>query len=239
MPSPVKFGFTLAITLLAFTSISEANSLNYVTVDLSSIENNTFSNLKFPNGIPAGLTTLGGVPFDIGTGGWFAEDAAHGTDAPTGVTIFTNVYGATSVDTLFNLYWGTPGPTSYLSVIFVGSQGALYTKDLYAGSDVRDFNNVNYADTIRGNTVNVWNNMGTTGDVWQRIDMQTISLPTPFLTQTLQSITIVDRGGNGLQRSFLTGLTIDPVGDPEPATIFLFASGLMPVWWYSRRRRKA
>src|SRR5689334_7507853 len=97
MLSPVRLGFTVAVALLAFTSISEANSLNYVTVDLSSIENNTFSNLKFPNSAPSGLTTLGGVPFNIGSGGWFAEDAAKGTDAPVGVTIFTNVFGASSV----------------------------------------------------------------------------------------------------------------------------------------------
>jgi hypothetical protein len=234
MISTFRIGFTVTAALLAFAGISAANTLYDSPINLASIENNTYANLHFPNGSPSGLTTLGGVAFNLGDGGWFAHDAAHGGNGTVSATVDVNIYGAKDVYTLMNLYWGTPG-ASYLSLTFTGSAGAVYTKDFYAGIDVRDFNNVGYASTVSGTTTSVWNDWTPGAGNWQQIDMQTIALPTAFLTQTLQTITIRDSGAFGVQRSFITGLTVE--SDPEPSTVFLLGTGLAAVWWLTRRSR--
>ena len=96
-------------------------------------------------GAPVGRVTLGGVPFDIasnpnGKQAWHADIAAGGGGGQVGITLPVNVFGATEVYSLINTWCGQAGPDAYAWLVFTGSGGATYTKNLIGGVDICDYN---------------------------------------------------------------------------------------------------
>jgi hypothetical protein len=166
---------------------------------------------------PTGKLVKNGVTFEISNksnNGWFAWVANGGSGTAT-VTIPVNVKDVKTVYTLMATQWGTTA-TGLLSITFTGSGGAVWTYDLTGGIDIRDYNNDDNTNSIdcalpdtitskkgSAGTVSAWNN-----GQGQRLDMQIFELPTSFAGQTLESITITDKGDSGVQRSFIGALTV-------------------------------
>ena len=121
--------------------------------------------------------------------------ANNGGSGQETLSIDVNVYGVTNVYTLINTFYGVSG--TYASLVFTGSNGASYTKDLYGNIDIRDYNAGAHwwASTINGTTTT---NVFTGTDIWGYpgvLDMQNITLPSEFANQTLTSIQLIDNGG--------------------------------------------
>lgn len=233
-----KTGFGAVILCFAFCWGLQANT---VTVNLSPIANGSLSSLGGFNTFPLGNDVLNGIPFSIPTTGnaWFGANAGvqNGTET---VDIHPNTFGSTTAYTLLNtMFVGEPGQK--LKFTFIGSAGAIYTYFMSSNVDYRDYNNSSI-NTISGNTTNAWNNQVGASTAFQRLDMQTIQLPAAFKTQILTDVILTDDGAFGIQRGIWAGLTINEgpfAADPEPASIFLFASGLAVVCGWARKRRRA
>lgn len=213
---------------------------DFTPVDFSSQANWTWSGYDVapPNpagvyiaGAPTGETTLGGIPFNItsnssGYQAWngYMVQPNFGTAS---ITMNANVYGATNVYTLINLFWGQPGPNSYVALVFTGSGGATYTDNLIGNVDVRDYAQPSgYTDYINGTTtVNVYTGRDVYGGMGV-LDMQDITLPPAFASQTLDSIELIDTGAGGISRAILDGVTVQSV--PEPSeTVLMLTGGLL------------
>lgn len=192
-------------------------------------------------GAPVGVTTLGGIPFNIitnanGKEAWAAATAAAGGDSVVNITMSVNIVGATDVYTLINTWWGQPGTNA--SLVFTGSGGANYTKDLYGDVDIRDYNQAGWTNSINGSTTTqVFDGVSNWG-AQGRLDMQHIVLPTEFASQTLTSIQLVDAGRNAFQRTVLDGVTVfsEAQSVPEPGSLTLFGLGALGLAIARRRR---
>jgi hypothetical protein len=191
-------------------------------IDISSVTNNTWCAEIAPqyncSTLPFGEQTYNGIPYLIpgnaqGTAnnGWFSDEAAAGGSGTVSITIPVNVAKVKTVYTLINSLWGST-QSGLLSVTFTGSAGATWTFSPIGGTNLRDYNNGNYTNSIacqlpggvgESATINAWVN----GD-GQRLDEQVYELPAAFKTQTLVSITITDSGNENEQRSFLAALTV-------------------------------
>jgi hypothetical protein len=193
------------------------------TIDISSLTNTTWCGAPLGGLIncstfPFGEQTYDGIPFLIpgneqGTTNniWHSDVAAGGGSGTVSITIPVNVAKVKTVYTLMNTYWGST-QSGLLSVTFTGSNGATWTFNPVGGTNIRDYNQGSYADTIvcqlpggvgQSATINAWVN----GE-GQRLDEQVFELPAAFKTQTLVSITITDSGNANEQRSFLAALTV-------------------------------
>jgi hypothetical protein len=217
----------LAILLLTLClGAGLANAANK-TISLASVINNSWCgdlgvyNLNCST-FPYGTKHYNGIAFLMagdkkGTenNAWFSDFAAGGGGSPVSITIPINVAKVKTVYTLMNTIWGSTAP-DLLSITFTGSDGATWTFDPIGGVNVRDYNNGSYTDTCicqlpggvgQAGTINAWvNGKG------QRLDEQIYELPAEFATQTLVSITITDSGNEGVQRSFLSAVTVSTIG---------------------------
>lgn len=156
------------------------------------------------SGIPTGNVTYGGVPFSLGSTpyAWNSHTAAGGGAGTVYLDIAVNKYAVTEVHTLINNWWGQAN-TNLASLTFYGASGATYTKSLYGNSDIRDYLNGSYTNSINGTTTTVvW-----TGSNY-RLDKQKIVLPTSFAEDTLVKIRLTDWGNGSVQRTFLSGVTV-------------------------------
>ncbi|NUM35666.1 MAG: hypothetical protein HUU50_14055 [Candidatus Brocadiae bacterium] len=177
---------------------------------------------------PTGNVTFGGVPFSLGSTpmSWNSSVAAGGGAGTVNLDIQVNLFGITEVHTLISTWWGTTG--NYASLTFYGSGGTTYTKSLYGNSDIRDYLNGSYTNSINGTTTTqVWS-----GSIY-RIDKQTILLPTAFQSETLVSIRLSDWGNNSLQRTFLSGVAVGYV--PEPSTWMLCFFAFLGLGFLKKR----
>ena len=234
----------LASTVVMVFASGGAWGQDYNQVDFSSQANWTWAGFEnaptlpvgvFLPGAPTGMTTLGGVPFDIksnnsGYQAWNAYLAANEGTGQVSLTTNVNVYGVTNVYTLINTFWGPPGPDAYTSLIFTGSDGATYTKPLIGLDDIRDYNGT--APFNGTTTVNVFSGPDI-GGITGVLDMQRITLPPAFANQTLTTIELVDNGARGLSRAILDGVTVQT---PEPSTVVLGGIGLIGLLGMAVRR---
>lgn len=230
-----KCAFLIFGCLLAAAPASQAG---YTTLALDSIANGSLQadvDPGYPSGAPI---VLGGVPFDLpatGNNTWFASLAANQGAGTVSATLNVSVVGASAVDTLINTFWGQAGPTSYASIQFLGSAGGDYTYALVGNSDIRDYNNFFWTNSINGaSTVNVV----SLNDGQHRLDKQHIVLPVEFLTQTLTQIIFTDTGNQNFQRVFVSGVTVETASAavPEPASCALMGLGIVVL---AARRRLA
>jgi hypothetical protein len=126
-------------------------------------------------------------------------------DAGQTLTISTSIYGVTSVYTLMNAY-SPPDGATIATVTFTGSAGATKSFALVAGTNIRDFYQGEYANSINGTTtrnafmVQDVQDAGGTGNVntgavgTYVVDEQQFKLPAAFHSQTLTQITITPSG---------------------------------------------
>ncbi len=218
----------------------------YEQVDFSSQANWTWAGYEsvpdqpsgvFLPGAPTGVTTLGGIPFDIKSNGggyqaWNSYVAANEGSGQVSLTMNVDIYGATNVYTLINTFWGGPG--SYASLILTDANGDTYTKSFVGYVDTRDvegnnsFNGTTTTNVFSGTYID-----GVTGV----LDMQNIALPSAFANQTLTTIELIDNGAPGVERAVLDGVTVETT--PEPSTLVLLAAGAVGLVGYCWRRRRA
>ncbi|MBN1125754.1 MAG: hypothetical protein JXA82_12160 [Sedimentisphaerales bacterium] len=182
--------------------------LQYHCVDLTGIANFHYqNNYAGAENLPTGDVELGGVPFCIpeGNNGWNSSlgSGTFSVDIPVNLTSIREVH------TLINTGWGQVGP--YTKLEFYGDQGAYYAKDLYGNSDIRDWLNGGWINSINNTTtINVWSGTTVTSPAGQacRIDKQMILLPIEFSGQILTHVRMSDWGGANLHRAFLSGMTV-------------------------------
>lgn len=236
----------IALLLTSFR-ISHAE---YIPISLAPIANQTPYWIVDP---PSGLTTLGGVPFDIPTSGNNTWDASIGTTigvrSTTAMELPMNVYGATAVHTLINLGWGVLGSRT-VTATFIGTGGANYSVELETGSDIRNWLNTPFCcNTINGtSTIQIWEGEPAAFPGYvAKLDKQRIELPASFATETLTKFILVDSGISGditntiydnseTQRAFIYGVTVETV--PEPSTIVLLVCCLCPIVWNRYRSER-
>ncbi|MEJ0045436.1 MAG: hypothetical protein WDN04_04305 [Rhodospirillales bacterium] len=141
-------------------------------------------------------------------------------DDPTGqpLTVNVSVPKAKAVYTLMNAYSPAIGST-IATVEFKGSKGADQTFSLVAGTDIRDFCQNFFANTINGTTTqtafavsNVQDACGTgnvhTGLISDyRVDEQQFTLSAAFAKQKLTQIIITPTGAGG-SRPIVLGISV-------------------------------
>jgi len=178
---------------------------------------------------PTGNVNFGGIPFSLGSTpmSWNSSIAAGGGSGTVNLDINVNIFGVNEVHTLISTWWGTTG--NYASLTFYGSNGTTYTKSLYGNSDIRDYLNGSYTNSINGTTsTQVW-----AASIY-RIDKQKILLPTAFESETLVKIRLSDWGNASLQRTFLSGVAVGYV--PEPSTWILCFFSFLGICFFQKRK---
>ncbi len=121
--------------------------------------------------------------------------AGHSVDIPV------NIAGATAVDTLINSAAGENGANAG-TIEFRGTGGADVTFNLVEGTNIRDYNNDGYNNTIASGTPSL-----SYGNGQVRLDMQTFVLPSAFANGRLTDIIFSDTGGIPNGDPFLAAAT--------------------------------
>lgn len=209
----------------------------FTAVDISSIVN---ARLQVTNAdFPSGAVTLGGVPFVIGSvGNNYYYSAPGNISGPTSVDIGINLTGVTGMHTLINTAWGENAAGTFASLAFNYSDSTSFIKTLDGNSDIRDFYDNVFTNSINGTTTqNVFltDTDGASGGNQYRLDKQFIDL-SAFSSKTLVSMTLTDNGGTNFQRTFLSGVTaesITAVPEPSSLTMAMGAVACLVLW---RRR---
>ena len=183
-----------------------------VTVGFSTFHNSRLQDMSAE--YPEGDVILASIPFSIPTGGNNMWSSSYSDPNPHQIDISVGVSGVSKVYTLINSAWGQDvSKGSFAAIEFYGSDGAFLGKDLYGNADIRDYYSGNWTNSINGTTtINVFK----TSNGQFRLDMQTIDLPDDFLSQTLETIRVIDTGGQNIQRIFLAGITVESVAPAEP-----------------------
>lgn len=159
---------------------------------------------KYPNFTNGGSFLFGGVPFYIpktknAWAGFIPKD-----DKPHSLAIKANISGVVSVHTMITMRLSTEkGKT--IQLVFKAKSGKSFTKTLTEGSETRCYVH-HTVNTIEPPAKNVWTyRKDDKGEM--RIDSQVITLPSDFLNEELESVTLVDNG-SGEYRAIFTGITL-------------------------------
>ncbi|MCL2936618.1 MAG: hypothetical protein MGU50_08570 [Trichodesmium sp. MAG_R02] len=182
--------------------------------------------------LPCGNLELGNVPFDIPntTNNIWHSRFASGPN-PRTLTVDVGLFGVTEVHTLINTFWGQSAGLA--SIEFHGSDDAYYKKTLYGNSDIRDFNEAHWTNSINNTTtVEVFSDPHRPN----RLDKQLIDLPVTFNDEELSTIVFKDWGDTDSQRIFVSGITAGITPIPEPSNILALISliGLSPIFLKKR-----
>ena len=130
------------------------------------------------------------------------------------------IAGATTLYTLINSTYGEAGDTVG-TVEVKGTGGLVATFSLVEGTNIRDFNNDGYEDTIAAGTPSA-----TFGDGQVRLDMQTLTLPSAFASATITDIILTSEGGTPQGNPFLAATTVATTSGPSQ--LVLLGSGVVP-----------
>lgn len=234
--------FAVAATLASVAAWSTPSwSVSYQIIDLVS-PNLGLQEMTAGDTYPApGDYSFGGIPYRIGTpatefGPNIWHSAAHEFGEPTQTyELLPNVFGATEVYTVMNIWWGV-ADHPVATVEFFGSGGATFSKTLVVGEDIRDHAIPGFVSTINGtSTVEIFNNDQV------RLDRQQFVLPGDFTGQVLEKIRFTNLTPNtfddsGLGQAFLVGVTVAAV--PEPQTYAMLLAGLGILGWRLQTRRR-
>ena len=128
--------------------------------------------------------------------------------------------GATTLDTLINSTYGVAGDTVG-TVEVKGTGGLVATFNLVEGTNIRDYNNDGYEDTVAAGT-----SSATFGNGQVRLDMQTFALPAAFATATITDIILTSEGGTPQGNPFLAAATV--ATKSGPSQIVLLGAGVVP-----------
>lgn len=197
----------------------------YQPIDFSAFYNSKAGGDLTINGstYPTGAQTYLGVPFQLDDDReYWASHYATGAN-PRTLELNVSILYVREVHTLISTYWGEKEPGTFAYLEFFGTGGAYFKKDLDGNDDIRDYN-YNPSYTIFINDV-------TTKEVWdngmnQHLDKQFVDLPDAFDNATLTKIILADNGDEGLQRTFLFGITAGVSQAPIPGAVVLLGSGL-------------
>jgi energy-converting hydrogenase Eha subunit E len=115
-------------------------------------------------------------------------------------------------------------------VQFLGSAGANQTFTLVGNTDIRDFNNWVWTNSINGTTAQTWwtsNQNPSSLDQTHRWDAQVFSLNAAFSTQILTDIVITaGAAGPNYSQPMLAALNVEVSAVPEPSAALLFLAGM-------------
>lgn len=181
----------------------------YRCIDLSPHYNASASQLREGHNLPAGLQTVAGIPLlfaesdaKLGGGRLCAVSGAIGGAAQGDerrYTISLDVHGATECVLVLNTLWGAPGQ-ELIDVEF-DSGYHVQRVTLRHGRDVRDY--------LRGRLVEEGRaRPAVKFGPEHELDAVTISLDPEFGSAGLKSITLVDRGKNGVSRLLLFAVSV-------------------------------
>ena len=194
-----QFTFLTCLVLFYLNSFAQSNCFreipltNVINYNLASEGVNT----------PRGNVILGNVPFQLpiqGNTSWNAN-VGFGPN-PRTVLIPIQQSGVKNIYSLINTLWGSPSGI-HARIILQFSDGTTQIKELQGNSDIRDFRQNNFTNTINNlTTVNVYNSGS------DRLDMLRISVNDTNTIKVLSSILIEDNGAQGFQRIVLSGLTL-------------------------------
>jgi hypothetical protein len=200
--------------------------------------------LAYPSGL---FTPAGGFgnSFDI-----TADGSNHNFDeigGGTTLTIPVSLFGVNIVYTMINAY-APPAGANIASVEFIGDSGGDETFQLINGTDVRDFYQGSFANSINGTTskevFRIDNVVGgaATGNSSDGLlgsyvlDAQQFALASEFLNQNLVQIKITSTGAGGTP--LLMAVTVETAA-PEPGSFVLSALGPAAALMLRRRNRVA
>lgn len=229
-----------SVMLLGLLSGS-ASADTYIPIDISGVSNGRLQGRHplYPSGTGV---LLGDVPFDIpetGPNTWFAAHAADGGPDVVSVTVPIGLDGVTGIYTLINTLWGVSGSPALARLRFDFDDGTTYFKFLIGDVDIRDYYANFYTNTLNNTTsVRVFftDVDGPFGPNRYRLDRQFIDL-SAYQGKTLVSMTLVDRGDENVQRTFLSGVTAvqSLTAVPEPPTLALATPALLALFLLRRR----
>lgn len=238
-----------AAMLLGGTMAANATVTN---INLSSYYNGTWATTEI-NGTAIGKALESGQG-NAGTGVVFSDpkgsyDAIGLNNSATTQTIGSlsiALTGKSSVNSLFNLFWGLSGDDA--NITFTNSAGDSVDFSLAGGDTIRDYNDAIYPNTLSGGSGNLtaqnwWStrdgaNNGN-GQPSQRLDMQTFLLPASWAGTNLTGMTIANPQptieGTGGSFPVLSALQVNamPVSTgpvtavPEPADLGMLGFGVM------------
>ncbi len=168
------------------------------------------------------MLSVGGVDFALVPEGSAAPSLGILQTGASGTSfdIPVNIAGATVLNTLINSAYGTAGDTVG-TVEVKGTNGADAVFELVEGTNIRDYNNGGYNNTIATGTPSA-----SFGNGQVRLDMQTFTLPSAFATARITDIILTSSGADPQGEPFLAAATVTTASGP--AQLVLLGSGVAP-----------
>ncbi len=220
-------GLPTCLAIAAFAAVPAIASAQFTTIPLNTtpIPNSNLRAYTAGNNYPIAPTTLtiGGVPFDLSplAGTPNSLGVAQTLNTALQFSLSTNVFGVSKVYTLMNSGWGQNGAQNG-RLEFYGTNGAFASFNLVQGINIRDHWTA-YNQVITDPTIVTTNFGGGT-----RLDRQTFTLPSSFLTETLTEVRLVATNpGNPQGAVFLAAATVE-VPVPACDSIDFNGDGLFP-----------
>jgi hypothetical protein len=254
---PLAGVLVAAGTLIAGAQAARADVYTSVAIPTSNdIQTGLIS--TFPTGTFTANNALA-TPFDIPASSSNFYDGFGFNGAGDSITMNVSIPDVTNVYTLMNAYDPASGVT-LATIEFIGSAGATETFDLVGGSDIRDFYQGAYANSLTNSTSGVTAEnaftctdpttclgAGGTGDVDTGdtgiyvIDEQDFTLDSAFATQTLIQIIVTDTydGSDPILLGVTAGSASPSNTVPEPGTLALFGTALLGLLGVTRLTRRA